>query len=148
MSLTFLLTTNNFLPSGLIFQNCHHNKLLNLPHCTSIAHCFWHKNRSPRHSHQYINIPRWREKNRQNSKTSLDQPYGPSLQKCKVNRNVIVGSYLDLPWPPRAEEGLRVDSDTLRYLKKIEPLCPSRKCGPNLGEAKIQNGRRRPSWIY
>ena len=60
----------------------------------------------------------------------------------------LVGSYMDLPWPPRAEKGLRVDSDTLRYLKKIEPLCPSRKCGPNLGEAKIQNGRRRPSWIY
>ena len=24
----------------------------------------------------------------------------------------------------RAEEGLRVDSDTLRYLEKNEPICP------------------------
>ena len=48
---------------------------------------------------------------------------------------------MDLPWPSREEEGLRVDSDTLRYLKQYEPLCPSRKCGPNLGEAKIQNDR-------
>ena len=29
---------------------------------------------------------------------------------------------MDLPLPPRAEEGLRVDSDTLRYLKQNEPL--------------------------
>ena len=75
----------------------------------------------------------------------------PTFFWKKVGDDVIlvqlVGSYLDLPWPPRAEEGLRVDLDTLRYLKKIEPLCPSRKCGPNLGEAKIQDGRRRPSWI-
>ena len=69
-------------------------------------------------------------------------------RNAKTTFWVIVGSYLDLPWPPRAEEGLRVDSDTLRYLKKIKPLCPSRKCGPNVEEAKIQNGRRRPSWIY
>ena len=32
--------------------------------------------------------------------------------------------------------------------RKNESLCPSRKWGPNPGEAKIQNGRRRPSWKY
>ena len=35
------------------------------------------------------------------------------------------------PVTTRAEEGLRVDSDTLRYLEKNEPLCPWQKCGPN-----------------
>ena len=42
---------------------------------------------------------------------------------------VLVGSYLDLPWPPRAEEGLRVDSDTLRYLKKLSPYAPRESVG-------------------
>ena len=41
----------------------------------------------------------------------------------------IVGSYLDLPWPPKAEEGLRVDSDTLRYLKKLSPYAPCESVG-------------------
>ena len=57
---------------------------------------------------------------------------------------VIYGS----PVTTRAEEGLRVDSDTLGYLENNEPLCPLQKYGPNPGEAKIQNGRRWPSWKY
>ena len=51
---------------------------------------------------------------------------------------------MDLPWPPRAEEGLSVvDSDTLRYLKQNEPLCPSQKpksrmaAGGHFGFTKI-----------
>ena len=41
---------------------------------------------------------------------------------------------MDLPWPSRAEEGLRVDLDTLRYLKKMSSYVP--KCEPNLGGPK------------
>ena len=36
---------------------------------------------------------------------------------------------MELPWPPRAEEGLRVDLDTLRCLKKLSPYAPRKSKG-------------------
>ena len=51
----------------------------------------------------------------------------------------LVGSYLNLAWPSRAEEGFRMDFDTLMHLEKIEVPCPSRKCQGSLKERPKSN---------
>ena len=60
---------------------------------------------------------------------------------------LLEGSYLDLPWPPRAEEGLRVHSDALRHvfhntvLDNWRHTSTGRNCGPMPFMWNMQNPR-------
>jgi len=79
---------------------------------------------------------------------TLTTRYSPHFASVVYLRNIshLVGSSGALPWPWRAKVRFLVFLSSLKVNKWNWRGCRSQKCKHKSQLAKIQNGRRRPSW--